>query len=190
MEDKTVVCADDLCSIDGRSTQPHANDREQSTSPSPRLVIRYVTWAAVAVSVVIGWLKLSSRSNAAGYVALAAFVLFMVVRRIRLDRRFTTAGGVESLVQGGRPVVLEFSSEFCGACLAVKPAAKQLASELGSKAEFVDLSVISGTGRATAKELGITVTPTFVTFDAHGAEVRRGHTPPQLQTVLALVSDK
>jgi thiol-disulfide isomerase/thioredoxin len=190
MDDKTVVCAEDLCSIEGRADQPERSQGEQSLSRSPRLVLRYVTWAAVAVGGVIGWLRLSSRSSAAGYGALAAFVLYIVLRRIRLDRRFTTAGGVTSLVQGGRPVVLEFSSEFCGACLAVKPAAKQLASQLGSNARFVDLSVISGTGRSTAKELGITVTPTFVTFDAQGREARRGHTPPPLQAVFALMSTK
>lgn len=69
----------------------------------------------------------------------------------------------------------------------MKPAARQLASQLGNKARFVDLSVISGTGRATAKELGISATPTFVTFDAHGKEVLRAHTPPNLNAVLVLV---
>jgi thiol-disulfide isomerase/thioredoxin len=190
MEDKTVVCADDLCSIEGRADQPDASGGQRSISHSPRLFNRYLIWAVVVVGGVIGWINLSSRSSAAGYAALAAFAGFIVIRRVRLDRKFTAAGGVDSLVQGGRPVVLEFSSEFCGACLAVKPAAKQLASQLGGKARFVDLSVISGTGRSTAKELGITVTPTFVTFDAHGREVRRAHTPPQLQVVLALASDK
>ena len=90
-----------------------------------------------------------------------------------------------ALTSGGRPVVIALSSEMCGVCLAVKPAARHLASQLGTRARIVELRVLSNIGRVTARALGVEVTPTFVTFDASGNEIARGQFPPRLDLVLS-----
>ncbi len=192
-EKDVMVCNDEVCSIQARpaefemTSSLSASTASIGRSGSAGLYGRYTAWLIVAISGVVGWVMLSSRSNAAGYGALAAIIAIVGLRRVRHDRRFSDEGGVQSLIHRSRPVILEFSSELCGACLAVKPAAKQLAAQLGDAARFVDLSVLSRTGRTVAKELAIDATPTFVMFDRHGREVSRGHAPPKLDAVLAFV---
>ena len=110
MEESKVVCENDVCMID--ENRPTQVAPTTASSVSSRLLVRYGTWITVAGAGVTGWVALSSRSSAAGFASLVGLVAFVVARRMRLDRRFQSAGGVASIVEGGRPVVLEFSSEF------------------------------------------------------------------------------
>lgn len=123
MDDNTsdegkTACDDDVCFIPLPSYRPERSTTtaELTASRSRRgstgLYVRYTTWLVVAIGGVVGWIVLSSRSSAAGYGALAVLVGIVGLRRVRKDRKFSDEGGVEALVRGSRPVILEFSSEL------------------------------------------------------------------------------
>ncbi len=72
-----------------------------------------------------------------------------------------------------RPVLVEFYSEYCVACLAAKPTLDTLERELKDDLKVIRLDVGSTAGRELGTQLGLRVTPTFVLFDAAGQEVWR-----------------
>lgn len=169
-------CEDNACALPTAATPIRRS--------AGALIIRYAVWMVLAAGLVLGLNAVASTSSTLGLLATAALAAIVVLRRRKKDQRFAAAGGLSSLVSTGKPTVLEVASEMCGACLAMKPAASQLKADLGERAAFVRLSVLTSVGRSVASDLGIQVTPTYVTFGADGREIRRDHKPPALDVVL------
>ncbi len=93
----------------------------------------------------------------------------------------TGAGSAPEAVQAAlvvraadRPVLVEFYSDYCVACLAAKPTLDALERELRSDLRIIRLDVASAEGRALGEQLELRVTPTFILFDADGLEIWRG----------------
>ncbi len=60
------------------------------------------------------------------------------------------------------PVLLEFSSPFCGYCRILEPVLDQLAAEYAGRVKFVKLNII--TNSLTASQYGVLSTPSLFLF--------------------------
>lgn len=145
--------------------------------------------------------------NQFSYVLISAVVLVASVallRRYNVDRRmiavFTVAvialsvsgalllrpgnSDVDSVqmaretINNGKPTLLEFFSNYCAGCLAVRPAVDLLAAEFEQELNVVRIDIHSELGREIRQEWGFTYTPEFILLDRNGQEVWREHTLP------------
>jgi len=72
-----------------------------------------------------------------------------------------------------QPVLVEFYSEYCAACLAAQTTLNQLEQDLADQLTVVRIDVASTAGQDLSQQLNLQYTPTFILFDVQGNEVWR-----------------
>lgn len=138
-----------------------------------------ISLIALAASAAILRRRVNARAAAAVLLALAALLLAgnLLLRPGASDVQ--NAGDAVTVIEsGGQPTVLEFFSNFCAGCLAVRPLVDQLAAEVAGEFSFVRVDVHSEVGHSLRERYGFSYTPEFIVFDAAGREVWRAHTLP------------
>lgn len=100
-----------------------------------------------------------------GGVAIFAAV-FAVLRIGSGDLR--APGALDPVLGKGQPVVIEFYSNYCIACLGAKPAFDELEREFRGRAAFLRADVQSEAGGALMSRYAIDTVPTFLVFDRGG----------------------
>lgn len=126
---------------------------------------------AAAVALFAAWAILRRVARWMRRIMLVA-VIALVVAAMGLLR---TGGGdvaeasdVQTALADGRPVAVQFYSDWCVACLAAKPVVDRLERELEGRATILRADIRSDVGAQLAEAFGITTVPGFVVLTPDG----------------------
>jgi thiol-disulfide isomerase/thioredoxin len=123
-------------------------------------------------------------------VVVAALIAFFILRPGLSD--VDSVQAAESMLQSGKPTMVEFFSNYCANCLAARPQVDALVSEIEARhAEGVNIlriDIHTSFGRELRERYGFSYTPEFILFNASGEEIWRAHVPPTMSQIDEAVS--
>lgn len=93
-----------------------------------------------------------------------------------------------SVVSNGRPTFIEFFSNFCTACLVLRPTIDDIIVKVGDDYNVLRVNIHSEEGQAMREAYDFSFTPEFVVLDSNGIEVWRDHAPPSESTLSEVLS--
>lgn len=107
-----------------------------------------------------------------GVVVLALGVAYFSLRPLQTPL-MGEAAQVQASIGQGTPVLLEFQSPYCVACIAAKPIVDRVEAQYAGRLKVIRLNIQEEAGRALAPLYRFEFTPTFIFFDENGAEAWR-----------------
>ena len=83
-----------------------------------------------------------------------------------------TVSAVRNAVRNGEtPTLIQYYSEQCVGCMAMKPLVDSLEKEAGQRLQIIKLDIHDEPGKTLMKDHDVVFTPTFVFFDTEGNPV-------------------
>jgi thiol-disulfide isomerase/thioredoxin len=125
---------------------------------------------AVAVGLALFWRKprLPEVLAVAGLFA-AIIGLYFYLRPTQTELA-GEAAAVQAMIGQGTPVLLEFQSPYCVACIALKPAIDAIEAEFAGRLIVLRINVQEPVGVQLAPVYRFQFTPTFIFIDGGGVE--------------------
>jgi thiol-disulfide isomerase/thioredoxin len=149
-----------------------------------------ISFAVVLVSVLLLWRYAVDRrivvAAAVSFVALSMTGYFLL-RPGASD--VDSASQAQITLQNGKPTFLEFFSNYCAGCLALRPRVDLITNEIADEYNVLRIDIHTDFGRELRQSLRFTYTPEFILFDSTGQEVWRDHTIPPIEQILVLAPD-
>ena len=156
--------------------------------------------------------------NQFSYVLISLAIIaasLLVLRRYEVDRRLMAAlsitlmlfsltgylllrpgasdvsstGEAQTIIQNGKPTFLEFFSNYCAGCLAVRPAVDLLVDDIEDEFNILRIDIHTEFGRELRDSLGFTSSPEFILLDAEGKVIWRDHTLPSRERLAAAANN-
>lgn len=155
----------------------------------------YLTFAVIGTLVILWVLwRLRVRKLLVGLTGLAlvaAFALgWLVLRPGTSD--VDSVAAAERIINSGRPTLVEFYSNYCVGCMAIRAGVDDLVvasnERFGDDLNIIRIDIHTELGRALRERYGFSYSPEFVLFDDGGSEIWRSHAPPtlgELETIVA-----
>ncbi len=94
-----------------------------------------------------------------------------------------SVSSAEAILRNGKPTFLEFFSNYCAGCLAIRPVVDTYVEELDQDFNIMRIDIHTETGRELRERYAFSYTPEFILFDSGGSEVWRGHAPPPREEI-------
>lgn len=103
-----------------------------------------------------------------------------------------SVAAAEQTINSGRPTLVEFYSNYCVGCMAIRASVDDLIAEsnsrFGDDLNIIRIDIHTELGRALRERYGFSYSPEFVLFDNSGGEVWRSHVPPTLGELESVVT--
>jgi thiol-disulfide isomerase/thioredoxin len=131
-------------------------------------------WVMLAVFVALAFVLAPGGFSPVDIGVLAVFVVAAVALGLALRTpraKLTSFDGMaafEAVLRGPRPTLLEFYSENCGVCMAMKPVMDRLEHDAGHRLQILRINVKEPIGTEIADRYQVTYTPTFLLFNGSG----------------------
>lgn len=93
-------------------------------------------------------------------------------------------GNFQEVINGDKPVLVDFFAEWCGPCQTMTPILKDLAGEMGEKVRIIKIDIDKNPG--AAKAFGVRGVPTFIIFKNGKSVWRQSGAIPKSELVKAL----
>src|SRR5689334_21070347 len=133
-------------------------------------------WLPLAVGLVLLALLAANGPTTGEWVLLAlyaaaAVAVFLIMRTPRNKlAHFDELAAVDKVLRGDRPTLLEFYSENCGVCMAMRPAMDRLEGDAGHRLQILRVNVKDPIGWQLAERYNVTFTPSFLLFNSYGSK--------------------
>jgi thioredoxin 1 len=131
-------------------------------------------WVVLVLFLLVGFLLFRNKPRLPEIVAFAAVVvgiaaLYFYFRPVQTEL-MGEAAEVQAMIGQGKPVLLEFQSPYCIACIALKPTIDSIEEEFAGRLIVLRINAQEQAGMQLAPVYGFQYTPTFVFFDNNGNE--------------------
>lgn len=133
-----------------------------------------VIWLLLLLAIVVGIVLFSRKPRMPEIIAFATiFVavigLYFYLRPVQTEL-VGEAAEVQALIGQGTPVLLEFQSPYCVACVAIKPEVDAVEAEFEGRLLILRINVQDPIGVQLGPVYRFQYTPTFIFIDAEGSE--------------------
>ena len=135
----------------------------------------FLLLGAALIFVLVFFLRRRGPADGSLMALLALFIglAFAFVFFRPLESEGPADENLQTAVGSGQPVLLEFQSPYCVACMAVEPIVKQLEFDYGDELKVIRVNVLDRDAEVLLQQYRFQYTPTFIFIGPEGQEIWR-----------------